>query len=63
MRKIKGYSVLLLCLVFLLTACSGGNNAANNTKANATTEPAATEAAVEATAEATAAILLTWADV
>lgn len=40
---------------FLLTACSGGNNAANNTKVNATTEPAATEAAVEATAEATAA--------
>jgi len=50
MRKIKGYSILLLCFVFLLTACSGGNNAANTPKASATTEPVATEEAVAATA-------------
>ncbi|AIQ45139.1 ABC transporter substrate-binding protein [Paenibacillus sp. FSL R7-0273] len=55
MKRVKGYSVLLLCLVFLLTACSGGNNAANSPKNNPTAEPAATEAVAEATAEPTAA--------
>lgn len=49
MRKIKGFSILLLCFVFLLTACSGGNNAAKTPEVSATTEPAATEEAAAAT--------------
>ncbi|OBZ13095.1 MULTISPECIES: ABC transporter substrate-binding protein [Bacillales] len=43
MRKIKGLSVLALCLMLILTACSGGNN--GNKGNNATPkESAATEA-------------------
>lgn len=54
-EKDKGVFSFIIVFCFLLTACSGGNNAANNTKANATAEPAATEAVAEATAEPTAA--------
>lgn len=53
MKRIKGYAVLLLCFVFLLTACSGGNNAVGNSNTNATADPAAAEAAAEATPAAT----------
>lgn len=31
MRKMKGLSLILFCLIFLLSACGGGNNAAGNT--------------------------------
>lgn len=51
MRKMKGLSILVFCLLFALTACSGGNGGnATNAPANAATD-APTAAATEAPAE------------
>lgn len=48
MRKLKGFSILMLCLVFVLTACSGkGGN--NGTPTPATSAP--TNGAAESTPE------------
>jgi len=43
MRKLKGFSFLLICLVLVLSACSGGNGKSGNATPTPSPSPAANE--------------------